>query len=811
MKLLRWQAVLALACATLFSFTSATANPGGVTGVYQNGCGGFGCHGGAANNATALTLGGPTTLAAGSTGNYSVGVQNAAQVNAGFNAAFTSTQGNPSGTFSNAGNDVRFESSQATHSQEQALAANFTFSWTAPAAHGVYTFRAAANAVNNANGANGDIWNVANVQVTVTGATLTQPAGGAGYCVGNTLPIRWTQTGIPLIKIDLSSDNFANVTSVATNADGPAGQLDWNIPANQAASTLYQIRLIDPRNGNVLATSNNFSISGAPTIQTQPQSQAACAGRGVTFTTGAAGSNLVYRWRKNGADIPGATTGILTLNNLKIDDAGTYDCVITSCNQNATTQGAVLTVNLPPSVTMQPNPQSVCEGQAASFSVDATGSELTFQWLKDGVPIAGATNKEYRIPATDIGDAGKYRCRITGACTPQVNSNEVDLVVDIPPAITNHPKAADLKVGQQLMLIVAHSGANATYQWKKGGVDVAGATNDTLVIQSVALADSGRYTVVVKNPCGEVQSNAAQVKVTPQAGPGVFALSTDAVRFTDLAVCATKDTILTGLVQNTGGTEISVNSATADPTSMITVVGFAAPIVLAPGQAAPVTIRVNASEIGTKSGTVQFVSSVGTQTLTVTVVGTPVLNLNADTLKFAEGQVDQSRCASTVAINCGNTVTGLRLRGDGASTYEISPNVAIPVAVDANNTLEVCVKSIAATGAPAQLVITTTAGEDVVELVREVVSSVEEQETVIAGLHVAPNPMTDELRITSDSDALMTVRVYTITANVVAQFSGNGELRWDRRDLSGSLLPAGLYVLSIEQRGQTDVVKIIVQ
>jgi hypothetical protein len=185
--------------------------------------------------------------------------------------------------------------------------------------------------------------------------------------------------------------------------------------------------------------------------------------------------------------------------------------------------------------------------------------------------------------------------------------------------------------------------------------------------------------------------------------------------------------------------------------------------------------------------------------------------MNADTLKFAEGQVDQSRCASTVSITCANTVTGLRLRGDGASTYEITPSVALPVVVDANSTLEVCVKSTAATGTSAQLVIITTAGEDVVELVREVVSSVDEQEPVIAGLRVTPNPMTDELRITSDSDALMTVRVYTITANVVAQFSGVGELRWDRRDLSGSLLPAGLYVLSIEQRGQTDVVKIIVQ
>ncbi len=548
MRLFRWHTAVGIACVLLLATVQGSAYPGGITGQYQAGCGGGFCHGGAANNATGITLGGPNTIAAGAAADFTIQVQHQNLQAAGFNSAFTNTGGNPSGTYTTTDGNVRFESTQATHSVMKDFVgqqATFSFSWTAPAAHGLYTFRAAANAVDDNGNNNGDIWNTAQKQITVTGATLTQPTGGAGYCVGNTLAIRWTQTGMTLLRIELSSDNFANVTVISTNADATTGQLDWTIPANQPTSTVYQLRLMDARNNAVLVTSNNFTISGAPTIQTQPQSQAACAGRGVTFTTGAAGSNLVYRWRKNGTDIPGATTAILTLNNLKVDDAGTYDCVITACNQNATTQGAVLTVNVPPSITVQPNPQNVCEGQAATFSIDASGSDLTFQWLKDGVPIAGATNKEYRIASTGIGDAGKYRCRVTGACTPQSTSTEVDLVVDVPPAITNQPKGVDLKVGEQLLLFVAHSGANATYQWKKGGVDVAGATNDTLRIQSVSLADSGRYTVVVTNPCGEVQSNAAQVKVTPQAGPGVFALSTDAVRFTELAVCATKDTVLT--------------------------------------------------------------------------------------------------------------------------------------------------------------------------------------------------------------------------------------------------------------------------
>jgi Immunoglobulin domain len=54
-----------------------------------------------------------------------------------------------------------------------------------------------------------------------------------------------------------------------------------------------------------------------------------------------------------------------------------------------------------------------------------------------------------------------------------------------------------------------------TYQWKKGGVDIAGATAATYVIASVQVSDSGNYTVMVKNSAGETISDWAVLTVTP--------------------------------------------------------------------------------------------------------------------------------------------------------------------------------------------------------------------------------------------------------------------------------------------------------
>ena len=60
-----------------------------------------------------------------------------------------------------------------------------------------------------------------------------------------------------------------------------------------------------------------------------------------------------------------------------------------------------------PSVTTQPQNQSVFVGSTASFSVVASGTApLLYQWSKNAVPIAGATSASYTTPATVIGDNG---------------------------------------------------------------------------------------------------------------------------------------------------------------------------------------------------------------------------------------------------------------------------------------------------------------------------------------------------------------------------------------------------------------------
>jgi hypothetical protein len=72
-----------------------------------------------------------------------------------------------------------------------------------------------------------------------------------------------------------------------------------------------------------------FEIAGraAPTITSQPRSQAIAAGGTVAFNVGAENA-VAFQWQRNGVDLPGATGATLVLRDSRVADAGSYACVV---------------------------------------------------------------------------------------------------------------------------------------------------------------------------------------------------------------------------------------------------------------------------------------------------------------------------------------------------------------------------------------------------------------------------------------------------------------------------------------------------
>ncbi|MDD5674700.1 MAG: hypothetical protein PHC61_11090 [Chitinivibrionales bacterium] len=67
----------------------------------------------------------------------------------------------------------------------------------------------------------------------------------------------------------------------------------------------------------------------------------------------------------------------------------------------------------PAAITTQPDSQSVLLGQKATFAVVATGTNLAYQWFKNGKPIDSAKLASYTTSATTIADTNAiFSCRV---------------------------------------------------------------------------------------------------------------------------------------------------------------------------------------------------------------------------------------------------------------------------------------------------------------------------------------------------------------------------------------------------------------
>ena len=255
----------------------------------------------------------------------------------------------------------------------------------------------------------------------------------------------------------------------------------------------------------------------APSITTQPEKNSVVAGKTATFSVVATGSaTLAYQWKKNGADIPGATRNPYTTPETTIADDGAEFSVVVSNSAGTVTSAAVsLTVTaapVAPSITGQPFAKPVITGQTATFTVEATGTApLRYQWKKGGTNIDGATGSSYTTPATLLTDSGTEYSVVVSNEAGTASSSVGILTVTTKPAITTQPAAKTVTVGLTASFTVEATGTpTLRYQWKKNGTNIDGATGSSYTTPATTDADIGTatYSVEVSNEQGTATSNA---------------------------------------------------------------------------------------------------------------------------------------------------------------------------------------------------------------------------------------------------------------------------------------------------------------
>lgn len=155
-------------------------------------------------------------------------------------------------------------------------------------------------------------------------------------------------------------------------------------------------------------------------------------------------------------------------------------------------------------------------GQASAFPAP------TYQWYKDGQPIAGATADSLRLTEVILEDAGLYKlAAINKAGT--TFSEEALLQVESelqPPSILVQPASLQSEEYSSAILMVKATGKpSPAYQWYRDGEAIPGATLPYYAKYRLLTEDAGLYTVRVSNAVGEVESEAADLQVLALRAP----------------------------------------------------------------------------------------------------------------------------------------------------------------------------------------------------------------------------------------------------------------------------------------------------
>ncbi|WP_321295910.1 immunoglobulin domain-containing protein [Marinifilum fragile] len=181
--------------------------------------------------------------------------------------------------------------------------------------------------------------------------------------------------------------------------------------------------------GNV-TTRGSLEVTELPVIISVSDNVEICENTSlVEFSVSATGEELKYQWRKNGTDIAGKTSPVLSLTSIQLDDEANYTCKVYNSCAEAISDEMTLKVIPQLRILSEMVDVEVCSGEEVTLTTDVEGNDVTYQWKLDGVDLTGENASILNLGKTSPDDSGYYTCIVSDRCTDSRSTKPTELKV----------------------------------------------------------------------------------------------------------------------------------------------------------------------------------------------------------------------------------------------------------------------------------------------------------------------------------------------------------------------------------------------
>lgn len=230
-------------------------------------------------------------------------------------------------------------------------------------------------------------------------------------------------SGFTALAVTATSDNQTLLpnASITVVPAGYGRAVLCQPAAGQTGSANVTVTVTD-EGGLTASDTFTLNVGGAvtPVVLEQPADITVASGAGTVLSVDATGGEpKTYQWYlgasgNTSSPVAGATSATLALSNLTA--SGSYWVRVTNPAGSVDSAAVAVTVISAPAITAHPTSVQLYSGTTATFSVSATGEQLTYQWYEGdrgvtGTPVAGAISSTFTTPA--LGSTKKYWVRVS--------------------------------------------------------------------------------------------------------------------------------------------------------------------------------------------------------------------------------------------------------------------------------------------------------------------------------------------------------------------------------------------------------------